>query len=58
MYSYFPSLPDDKLMNLSKFKAFPDDAEDMDIVGERVENLVGKGENADSGIFSFSHKVF
>ena len=43
-------LPNDTILGMSKFKANPDDkfgvAEIMGFVFERVENIVGKGENA------------
>ena len=44
------SLPNDKIKDLSKLKAFADDkinmTEKLKFVLERVENIVGKGENA------------
>ena len=47
---------------MTKLKAFADDkinvAEVMISVCDRVENIVGKGENAVTSIFSFSHNVF
>ena len=47
---HFNSLPNDKFLDLTKLKAFVDDTSDMAenskyILG-RVENIVGKGENA------------
>ena len=30
----------------------------MELVFDRVENIVEKGENAGSSIFSFSHNIF
>ena len=48
--SYFNFLPNDKFLDFSKVKAFADDkmneAEMMISVSVRVENIVGKGENA------------
>ena len=47
---FFNPLPDDKIVDWSKLKAFADDK--MDVVKmtislfDRVENSVGKGENA------------
>ena len=45
------SLPNDKVWNLSKMKAFADDkinvTKNLKFVLIRVENIVGKGENAD-----------
>ena len=50
-------LPNGKILDWSKFKAFEDDkinvAEMMISVSDWVENIVGKGE-----IFCFSHNVF
>ena len=44
------SLPNDKILDRSKFKAFADDkiiaTENFKSVLETVENIVGKGENA------------
>ena len=44
------SLPNDTILGMSKFKAIADDkfgmAEIIGFVFERVENIVGKGENA------------
>ena len=46
----FSSLPKDNFLDWSKLKAYADDkltlAEKMKFVLERVENIVGKGENA------------
>ena len=59
---YFNPLPNDKILDWSKLKAFADDkmnlAEKLKLLPGRVENIVGKGENADTSIFSFSHNVF
>ena len=55
-------LPDYKIVDWSKLKAFADDnlkvAKAVVFVLDRVENIVGKGENAGYQLFSFSHKVF
>ena len=44
------SLPNDKILDRSKLKTFADDkinvTENLKFVFERVENIVGKGENA------------
>ena len=44
------SLPNNKILLLSKFKAFADDkiilTQELNFVLGRVENIVGKGENA------------
>ena len=44
------SLPNDKILDQSKFKAFADDkinvTKKLKFIFRRVENLVGKGENA------------
>ena len=49
------SLPNDKILDMSKLKAFADDkinaTQKFIFVLRRVENIVGKGENAN---FSFS----
>ena len=51
-------LPDDKILGLPKLKAFADDKENVSqnvqVVFDRIENIVGKEENG----FSFSHNVF
>ena len=48
--SHINSLPNDKSLDWSKLKAFADDkikvTEKLKILLERVENIVGKGENA------------
>ena len=59
---YFNSLPNDKILDWSKFKAFADDKinvnEQLKSGLGRVENILGKGGNAVSSIFSFSRNVF
>ena len=44
------SLPNDKILDMTKLKVFTDDkinvAQIMISVSDRVENIVGKGENA------------
>ena len=56
------SLPNDKILDLSKVKAFA--ADNLNVYQKlkfalgRVETIVGKGENAGTSIFSFSHNVF
>ena len=46
----FTSLPNDKILDLSKFKTFADDkitvAQKFKFTLGRAENIVGKGENA------------
>ena len=46
----YNSLPSDKILDLSKFKAFADNKsnaiEKLKFVLGRLENMVGKGENA------------
>ena len=48
--SRFNPLPNDKILDLSKLKAFADDkinvTQKFNFVFERIENIVGKGENA------------
>ena len=49
MKGCFNSLPDKKFSDWSEMKAFPDKlnlAEKLEFVLVRVENIVGKGENA------------
>ena len=50
MKFFFNSLPKDKILDLSKSKAFADDNlkvyQKLKYILERVENIVGKGENA------------
>ena len=50
MYKYFNPLPDGKILDVTKLKAFADDkinvAQMMVSVFDRIENTVGKGENA------------
>ena len=49
-FPYLNSLPNDKILDRSKFKALVDDKlnamEKLKFVLGRVENMVGKGENA------------
>ena len=49
-HGLFNSLPDDDILDWSKLKAFADDkikvTENLKFVLLRVENIVGKGENA------------
>ena len=58
----FNSLQNDKILDWSKLKGFADDklnvTEKSKFVLQRVENIVGKGENAGYQHFSFSHNVF
>ena len=50
------SLPNDKILDQPKFKTFADDkinvTEKLKFVSGRVENILGKGENADYHHFS------
>ena len=39
-------LPDDKILGLSKLKAFADDKSNTEVVFHRIENIAGKEENA------------
>ena len=54
--------PNNKILDVTKLKAFADDksnvAEMKISLNDRVANTVGKGENAGTSIFSFSHSVF
>ena len=60
--SWSYSLPNGKISDWSKLKAFAEDkinvTEKLKVVLRRVENIVGKGENAVTSIFSFFHNVF
>ena len=62
--TWFPlnSVPNNKILEQSKLKACADDkitvTETLKLVLWRVENIVGKGENAGYQHFSFSHNVF
>ena len=50
IHSWISSLPNDKILDWSKIKAFAGDkknvAEMIISISDRVENIVGKGENA------------
>ena len=56
------SLPNDKILEWSKFKEFADDKidfiEKLKVGWVRVENIVGKGENAGYQHFLLFHSVF
>ena len=56
------SLPRDKNLDRTKFRAFADDklnvAKIAISVSDRVENIVGKGENAGYQHFLLSHNDF
>ena len=56
------SPPNGQILDWSIFKAFADDKLNVVriiiSVSDRVENIVEKGENAVTSIFSFSHNVF
>ena len=55
-------LPNDIFLDWSKLKAFADDKinvnKNLKFVLERIENIVGKGENAGYQHFLLSHYVF
>ena len=55
-------LPDDKILALSKFKAFTDGkfnvTQIIKFMFHRAENIVGKKEMLVASIFFFSHNVF
>ena len=61
-FQQFNSLPNDKILALIKQKAFADDifsiAKMMISVFDKIETIVGEGENSVTSIFSFSHNVF
>ena len=56
------SLPNDKILDLSKLKAFADNkrnvTETLKFVSSRVENIVGKGENAGNQHFLLFPQCF
>ena len=56
------SLPNDKILDGSKLKGFVDDKINVNEILKfslrRVENIVGKGENAHHQHFLLSHNVF
>ena len=62
IHSLFTSLPNAKLLDRSKLKAFAEGKKDgfemMISLLNRVENIVGKGEMLVTSIFSFFNKVF
>ena len=59
---FINTVPNDKILDLPKFKAFADDkkiqAQKLKFVLGRVENIVGKGENADYQHFLLFQKCF
>ena len=61
-FTFFDSLPNDKIVDWSKLKAFADNKikalEMMIFVFDRVENIVGKGENAGYQHFFFFPQCF
>ena len=58
----FNSLPDDKILNLLKLKAFADDKSNVTkmnkVVSEWIESIVGKGENTGNPHFLLSPLCF
>ena len=58
---HFNPFPHDKVLDQTKLKAFADNklnvTEMIISVFDRVENIVGKRENAYTSNFSFSHNV-
>ena len=58
----FSSVPNDKILDLSKLKTFADDkinvTEKLKFVLERVEHIVGKGENAGQQHFLLFSQCF
>ena len=62
VWEWVKSLPNDTILGMSEFKVNADDkfgvAEIMAFVFDRVENVVGNGENAGYQVFSFSDNVF
>ena len=62
LITFLQNLPNNKMSDLSKFKAFTDDNLNManmtKSVCDRAENIEEKGKNAITSIFFFSQKVF
>ena len=62
LFLSFNSLPNAKILNWSKFKAFADDKINVTLklkfVLGRVENIVGKGENDGYQLFLFFQQCF
>ena len=58
----FKSLPNNKILNKSKFKAFADEkkivTQKLKFVSERIENIVGNGENAGHQYFLLFQQIF
>ena len=58
----FNPLPDDKILDMTKLKAFADEKLNVTkmviSLFDRVESIVGKGEIACTSNFSFSNNVF
>ena len=58
----FKSLPNDKILDSTKFYAFADNKTNVIqmlwFVLDRVQNIVGKGKMLVTSIFSFPNKVF
>ena len=56
------SLPNDKILDLTKFKAFADDkiilTQKLKFMLEGLENIVGKGENAGYQYFLLFQQCF
>ena len=61
-YYSIKSLPDDKIIDLPKLKALTDDklnvAQMLELFFNRLENILGKGENANNQHFLFSQNVY
>ena len=63
-YKYGASLPNNKILDLSKLKANAYDKILVNVIEKlkpdfrRVKNIVGKRENVGTSIFSFSYNVF
>ena len=58
----FNPLPDDKILALSKLKAFVDDqlnvTQNIESIFHKLENIVGKGENAGNQHFLLFPQCF
>ena len=62
LVDYLNPFPHNKILDMTKLKAFADDKLNVTkmiiCVFDRVENIVGKGEIACTSNFSFSHNAF
>ena len=55
---WFKLLPDNKILGLTKLKAFADDKLNVKVVFHKIENIVGKEENAGNQHFLLFPQCF